>query len=105
MEKTLCIVYYIIMALPIPLSMITWLGTLISLANIGATGGEGIVGIIHELVALLSMLSAGTYLIPYIFSLIRMITVKKVTFSMFLPIIHIAITCVLMYAWNYFDKI
>ncbi|MBQ6998709.1 MAG: hypothetical protein IJN62_02870 [Clostridia bacterium] len=105
MKKTLCVVYYILMALPIPVSMITWIGTLISVANINMMGGEGIIGTIHRLVASLSMLLAGTYLIPYVYSLIRMDKVRKVTFSMFLPIIHIVITGVCMYIWTCFDKI
>lgn len=104
MKKTLCVLYYTIMALPIPLSMITWIGTLISVANIGATGGEGVIAIIHKIVALLSMLLAGTYLIPYIFSLARMLKIRKVTFSMFLPIIHIVITCIFLWCWTCFDK-
>ena len=104
MKKALCVLYYILMALPIPISMITWIGTLISVANIGATGGEGLIGTIHELVALLSMLLAGTYLIPYVFSLIRMCKIKKVTFSMFLPVIHILVTCIFIWGWSCFDK-
>jgi len=104
MKKTMCVLYYILMALPIPISMITWIGTLISVANIGATGGEGLIGTIHELVALLSMLLAGTYLIPYVFSLIRMCKIKKVTFSMFLPVIHILVTCIFIWGWSCFDK-
>ena len=104
MKKALCVLYYILMALPIPVSMITWIGTLISVANIGATGGEGILGTIHELVALLSMLLAGTYLITYVFSLIRMCKMKKVTFSTFLPVIHILVTCIFIWGWSCFDK-
>ncbi len=104
MKKTMCVIYYILMALPIPVSMITWIGTLISVANIGATGGEGVLGTIHEFVALLSMLLAGTYLISYVVSLIRMVMVRKVTFSMFLPILHIIITCICMWGWSCFDK-
>ena len=104
MKKTMCILYYIIMALPIPVSMLTWIGTIISIANIGATGGEGVPGYFHRLVAVLSMLLAGTYIIPYVFSLIRMIMVKKITFSMFLPIIHIVVTCICIWGWTCFDK-
>jgi len=104
MKKTMCVLYYILMALPIPISMITWIGTLISVANIGATGGEGLIGTIHELVALLSMLLAGTYLIPYVFSLIRMCKIRKVTFSMFLPVLHIVLTCIFIWGWSCFDK-
>ena len=104
MKKTLCVLYYMLMALPIPISMITWIGTLISVANIGATGGEGILGTIHELVALLSMLLAGTYLIPYFISLIRMCKIRKLTFSMFLPVLHIVLTCIFIWGWSCFDK-
>lgn len=93
------------MALPIPVSMITWIGTLISVANIGATGGEGIFGTIYEIVALLAMLFAGTYLISYVISFIRMMKIKKVTFFMFLPVLHIVITCIFMWGWSCFDTI
>lgn len=105
MKKTICVLYYILMALPIPVSMITWIGTLISVANIGATGAEGILGTIHEIVALLSMLLAGTYLIPYGYSLYRMNKVKKLTFAFFLPVLHIIITIIFIWLWSCFDKI
>lgn len=104
MKKIMCVLYYILMALPIPVSMITWIGTLISVANIGAVGEEGFLGIIHNLVAILSMLLAGTYLIPYVISLIIMCNIKKVTFSMFLPVIHILLTYIFMWGWSCFDK-
>lgn len=71
------------MALPIPVSMITWIGTLISVANIGATGTEGIFGTIHEIVAVLSMILAGTYAISYGCSLYRIKKVKKITCAFF----------------------
>ncbi len=101
MKKALCVLYYIIMALPIPVSMVTWIGTIMSVANIGEMDMEGasFLGIISAFVAIWSMLLAGTYLISYVISLIRMIIVKKVTFSMFLPIIHIVITGIFMFVW------
>ena len=93
------------MALPIPVSMITWIGTLISAANIDMMGGDGIIGAVHRFVATLAMILAGTYLIPYVYSLSRVVKFKKVTFSMFLPIIHIVLTGICMYTWICFDKI
>ena len=105
MKKTFCVLYYILMALPIPVSMITWIGTLISVANIGATGTEGIFGTIHEIVAVLSMILAGTYAISYGCSLYRIKKVKKITCAFFLPVLHILITIVFMWIWRCFDKI
>ena len=98
MKKALCVLYYIFMAIPIPFSMITWLGTIMAFANIGMLSIEDIVGasflnVINGLIALTAMLLSGTYLIPYIYSLDRMKKVKRVTFSMFLPVIHIVVTC------------
>ncbi len=104
MKKALCVLYYGIFALPIPVSIITWIGTLISVANIGAIGGEGISGIIHKFVALLCMLLAGTYLISYAYSLYRTKKVKKLTFAFFLPILHIVLTIICIYGWICFDK-
>ena len=104
MRKTLCILYYVLMALPIPLSMATWIGTVMMLANLDMAGGEGLAGAVYTFVAVLAMLLARTYLISYVCSLIRVIHVKKVTFSTFLPIIHIVVTGISLYLWAFLDK-
>lgn len=105
MRKTLCILYYVLMALPIPLSMATWIGTVMMIANLDMAGGEGIVGTVYQIVAVIAMMLAGTYLISYVCSLIRMIHVKKVTFSTFLPVIHIVVTGVCIYLWAFVEKL
>ena len=105
MKKLLISVYYVVMSLPIPVSVLSWLGTLISAANIGMTGGDGILGIIHRVVALLAMLLAGTYLLSYLKSVMTMRKTKKITFFTFLPVLHLVTACAFIYLWNFLDHL
>ena len=96
---------FILLALPIPVSLVSWMGTIISIANIGMTDwakpGESLQGI----VALITMLLAGTYLFTYSFSLIKTRASKKLSLVSLLPVLHLLLTVVFMVLWNHLNVI
>lgn len=92
----------IILALPVPISLISILGSIISLANIGVLSENSF---LLALVAFLSMILAGTYSITYFFSTINTFRHKKLSIISFLPIFHILITSIFFILWISLEKI
>ncbi len=86
----------IFQALPIPISLITILGSIISLANIGVMIEQSL---FVAVVATISMILAGTYSLTYLFSAVKTFAKKRISFISFLPIIHIIVTVVFMVLW------
>ena len=83
-------------ALPIPISLITIFGSIISLANIGVMVEQSL---FVAVVATIFMILAGTYSLTYLFSAIKTFANKRISFVSFLPIIHIVVTVVFMILW------
>lgn len=92
----------ILQALPVPISLFTILGSIISLANIGVLYDASP---ILALVSVLFMVFAAIY--PEIFAASTFITFfkKKLSVISFLPTLHIIITLVLFVAWISLEKI
>lgn len=86
----------ILQALPIPISLITILGSIISLANIGVMIEQSL---FVAIVATISMILAGTYSLTYLFSAIKTFANKRISLVSLLPIVHIAVTAVFMVLW------
>ena len=95
-NKFLTIILYIIQAIPIPFSLISILGSIISLANIGMADS-----VANVVVAFLAMLFAGTYTITFFVSLAFTIAKKKIGFYSFLPVMHIIVTAGFIFLWGY----
>ena len=95
-NKAMMWVVMILQALPIPISLITILGTIISLANIGVMIEQSF---FVAVVATISMMLAGTYSLTYLFSAIKTFTKKRISFISFLPTLHIVVTVVFMVLW------
>lgn len=102
MKKISIWIYTIIFALPVPISLITIIGSIISLANIDMLAGQSF---LLAIVAELSMFFAGTYSITYVVSIINTFRKKKLSIASFLPVFHILITLVFFFAWTYLEKI
>ncbi len=92
----------IIQALPVPISLITILSSIISLANIGMLSDQSI---LLAIAAVLSMLLAGTYSITYVASTLYAFRKKKLSIISFLPIFHLLITILFFVAWISLEKI
>ena len=95
-NKTMMWVVMILQALPIPISLITILGSIISLANIGVMIEQSM---FVTVVATIFMILAGTYSLTYLFSAIKTFSKKRISFISFLPIVHIVVTVVFMVLW------
>ena len=84
------------LALPIPISLITILGSIISIANIGVMIEQSS---FVAAVATIFMILAGTYSLTYIFSAVKTFSKKRISLISFLPIVHIIFTVVFMVLW------
>ena len=100
-NKALIWTVTVIQALPVPISLITILGSIISLANIGMLSEQSF---LLAFAAVFSMLLAGTYSITYIASTINTFHKKKLSLISFLPIVHIIITLVFFIIWIFLEK-
>ena len=101
-NKALIWTVTVIQALPVPISLITILGSVISLANIGMLSNQSF---LLAIAAVFSMFLAGTYSITYIASTINTFHKKKLSIISFLPIVHIIITLVFFTMWISLEKI
>ncbi len=95
-NKVMIWIVMILQALPIPISLITILGSIISLANISVMIEQSL---FVTIVAAISMILAGTYSLTYLFSATKTFANKRISFVSFLPIIHIVVTVVFMILW------
>ena len=86
-SKALIVLLIVVFALPIPLSLLSWIGTLISIANIGMT--YRIHGALYTYLFIAAMLLAGTYLITYVIFLLITLKKKSISLISLLPLAHI----------------
>lgn len=93
-------VMYLILALPIPLSLITWLGTIMSIANFGMLDLTNMKVLITTIVSITAMLLAGTYPATYAFSLYKTLKNKKLNCLSFFPVFHIILTLFVFQLWS-----
>ena len=98
-SKTAIIIIFILYALPIPLSLASWIGTIMALAAIGLEDWASVSAWVQAIAAGIAMLAAGTYLISYIISLIKTLKNKKLSKVSLLPLLHIIITILLLAVW------
>lgn len=104
-RKTSIIILFIVFALPIPFSLISWIGTLISVANISMMNWSDFSQSIQGLVALITMLLAGTYLVTYIISLCATLKIKKISLISFIPMLHIILFSIFFVVWTWLNAI
>ncbi|MCQ1530705.1 hypothetical protein [Lutispora saccharofermentans] len=104
-RKTSIIILFILFALPAPFSLISWIGTLISVANIGMTNWSEFSQCIQGLAALITMLLAGTYLVTYIISLGATLKNNKISLISFLPMLHIILFSIFFVVWMWLNAI
>lgn len=93
------------LALPIPLSILSWFGSIGSLADFGMMSGSSSGECALAISALLTMISAGTYTITYLVSLMLTLRQKRISFVSFLPIIHIGAFVFFLFSWMFLEPI
>ncbi len=86
-----------ISAIPLPFSLISILGSIISIANIGAKANDSVALVI---VAVISMVLAGTYSITYILTTAFTFLKKRLSLINYLPLLHILLTVVSCVVWS-----
>ena len=84
-------------ALPLPISLVSILGTIISIANIGASNNDSVS---LTVIAVISMILAGTYLVTYTVTTIFTFFKKKLNFINLLPLFHILLTVASCVVWS-----
>ena len=102
-NKPIITVLFILLALPIPLSLITWIATIMAIAS--PPQEKTFIVIIVSIISLIAMLLAGTYPISYIVALIHTIAKKKLSLLSFLPIIHVIVFCLFFLSWYWVDNV
>lgn len=95
-HKLAAILLFVFQGIPIPFSLVSILGSIISLANIETAGSVAM-----AMVSVLAMVLAGTYTATYVVSLVLTAVKKEIKFYTFLPLIHLAVTGLLFLIWRY----
>ena len=95
---------YILYALPIPLSLVSWIGTLMAVANIGATDWSTLSAWTHGSVAIVAMLAAGAYPVTYFVSLLAAMK-NRSSAKRYWPLWHILAAIVLLALWTGLDRV
>jgi len=93
---------FIIQAIPIPISLVSIIGSLVSFANISILVEKSM---LLATAATLTMFFAGTYTVTYFLSLIKTVNSKKINFISFLPVLHILLFVLFSGLWVIFEDI
>ena len=78
----------VLMAIPVPFSLMSWIGTLISLGAFSQINWHNAKSVLEAIAFALVMLLAGTYVITYLVSLIYTLITQQISGITVLPIIH-----------------
>jgi len=97
-NKVLITFIFILFALPIPVSLFSWIPTIMHLASFGEINPEGWEWLSH-IIVMIPMLLAGTYSISYIVSLRYAIINRKITPITFLPLLHIVLLGAMLFVF------
>ena len=87
----------VVYAIPLPISLITILGSIISIANIGATANESVV---LAIISVIAMVLAGTYSITYFFTTSYTFHKKRLSLINLFPLFHILFAIVSCVIWS-----
>ena len=99
-SKNYVIMLFVLFAIPIPISLISWIPTLMSLAAIGMIDWTSPLEIMRAIIAFSAMILAGSYLVPYIWALGVSLSEKKISKKSFVPLFYIVITLIMFLIWG-----
>ena len=89
-KKILKVLLFAIEAIPIPISVVSWIGTLIIIAGgIGTVNWSNFSNAIGAIIMIMFFVFVGIYPITYIVSLLKVKDKNEFSIWIFLPIIHI----------------
>jgi hypothetical protein len=92
----------LLQSIPVPFSLLTLIGSVVSLANICQTAEQSL---IVAVIAVLTMLFSGSYSVTYLFSAVKTLLSERITFLSFLPLVHLAVTVMLFVLWPLSEKV
>ena len=105
-KNFISIILFIILAIPIPLSLLSIPFSFISgIGELQLIGKSTWLETIKSLLFLLLMLLTGTYSISYIFVLKETLILKKLTQLIIIPVAHISLCFLLYYCVEWLEKI
>ena len=95
-DKIVMYVLLILMAIPVPFSVISWIGTLISIGGLSMVNWTNFQSAFNAIIGLLVMIFAGSYVVTYCISLTYTLAIGKLSWITIIPIGHL-ILCFLLY--------
>lgn len=98
------IVLFAFQSLAIPFALLAGLMLLFSIVSLTETDWTQIKVVIQSIVALITMLIGVLYIGTYIFSLIKTINNKKVSFISWLPVLHGIVAVIAIMMWGYVNQ-
>ena len=106
-EKNLLLtaVLFIVLAIPIPLSLFSIPFSVISIGTLrGISNSGSIKVVINSILFLLVMILAGTYIVSYVCAFVVTIKSEVISRLIFLPVIHIFVFIVLYLLVDWHEK-
>lgn len=94
------IVLFSFQALAIPFALLAGLALLLSLFGLAETDWSQIKVVIQSMFTVMTLLIGTLYIGTYIFSLIKTIHNKKVSFISWLPVLHIIVSIIALMVWG-----
>ena len=91
LDKILMYGLLALMAIPIPISLMSWVGTLISLGAFSDVNWHHPKSAFGAINMLLAMIIAGTYVVTYAFSCVYTLRNDEVSTLTVLPLVHIGL--------------
>ncbi len=99
-NDTRIIILYVLQGLPVPLSLVSWIWSLVSLVNLSTIESD-----LAATFALLTIFLAPAYAITYGVSLTGTLKRGKLNFHSFTPAIHFAVTALFAFLWEYTERL
>jgi len=104
-SKTSIFLLFFSFAIPIPLSLASWIGTVMSLAGGGRVVGTAPYALLLGIIAGAAMVMAGTYVVSYIIAIAATIKNKRISIISLLPALHIIVTVILILGWSGIERV
>ena len=90
-NKAWAIILFLVQAIPLPFSLVSWIGTLISVGGIGTIDYTNIFEIVGAMLMLAYFVFVGIYPLTYIIAAVNTKKAGGLCFWSFAPVLHAAI--------------
>ena len=90
-NKAWAIILFLVQAIPLPFSLVSWIGTLISVGGIGTIYHTNIFEIVGAMLMLAYFVFVGSYPLTYIIAAVNTKKAGRLCFWSFAPMLHVTI--------------